>query len=217
MAKPTKLQLYPLRDMALENPSDPIRFYFWPLIGPLYRRRVEMCLEECQGGERVLEVGFGIGLTFRNLAELYQEVHGIDLFSDTARVGRFFEQKGIKTLLRNGDVLSMPYTNEMFDTVLLISILEHLKPEEQLIAMGEIKRVLKPGGQLVYGIPVERPFMALMFRIMGVNIRTLHFSTEKDVGQAAEQTLHRVKLQDLKNPIIGFGAIYQIGHFVKPV
>jgi len=213
MDKQVKLQLYPLKDFACDNHSDPIRYYFWPVIGALYRRRVEMCLAECQGGERVLEVGFGVGLTFQNLAGLYKEVHGLDLLSDITKIGRFFERKGIKTFLRNGNVLQMPYPEAMFDTVLLISILEHLKPAEQPIAMQEIRRVLRPAGQLVYGVPVERPFMVFMFQLMGYNIRKYHFSTEKDVSQAAGQVFQKVKLADMRNPILSVGSIYQIGHY----
>jgi ubiquinone/menaquinone biosynthesis C-methylase UbiE len=215
MDEKAKLKLYPLSDLARNNPSDPIRYYYWPIIGPLYRRRVELCLSECRGGERILEVGFGIGLTFQNLAGLYQEVHGIDLMADVEKVSRFFEEKGIRTHLRNGNVLQMPYPDNMFDTVLLISILEHLKPEEQSLAMTEIKRVLKPRGQLVYGVPVERPLMAFIFRLMGYDIRKLHFSTEKDVSQVADIMFQRVKLVGMKNPILKVGSIYQIGHYIR--
>lgn len=215
MGKYAKLMLYPLHEFARDNPSDPIRFYYWPLIGRMYRRRVELCLAECKGGERILEVGFGIGLTFQNLASMYQEVHGLDLLADIEKVGKFFQEKGIRTHLKNGDVLNMPYPDATFDSVLLISILEHLKPEEQPVAMREIQRVLKPGGQLVYGVPVERPLMVFMFRMMGVNIRELHFSTEADVSRNAGQAFHRVKVIDMKSLIPGLGAVYQIGHFLK--
>ena len=215
MDEKAKLKLYPLSDLARNNPSDPIRYYYWPIIGPLYRRRVELCLSECRGGERILEVGFGIGLTFQNLAGIYQEVHGIDLMADVEKVSRYFEEKGIRTHLRNGNVLQMPYPDSMFDTVLLISILEHLKPEEQSLAMTEIKRVLKPGGQLVYGVPVERPLMAFIFRLMGYDIRKLHFSTEKDVDRAANQVFRCVQSLDMRSFIPGSGVIYQIGHYAK--
>lgn len=77
----------------------------------------------------------------------------------------------MKTFLQNGNVLNMPYEDGYFDTVLLISILEHLKPEEQSQAFAEIKRVLKPGGQVVYGVPVERPLMVFLFRMLGHDIR----------------------------------------------
>jgi hypothetical protein len=50
---------------------------------------------------------------------------------------------------------------------------------------------------------------------MGYDIRKLHFSTEEDVSQAAGQALQKVKLIDMKNPILRFGSIYQIGHYQK--
>ena len=54
-----KLKLLPLNEYAAVNREDPLRFYYWPFVGGFYRRRVEMCLAECTGGKRVLEVGFG--------------------------------------------------------------------------------------------------------------------------------------------------------------
>lgn len=181
----------------------------------MYRRRVELCLAECSGGDRVLEVGFGIGLTFQHLSTKYREIYGIDLMADVQNVGQYFARLGIATHLQNGNVLQMPYADATFDTVLLISILEHLKPQEQEIAIREIRRVLKPGGQLVYGVPVERPFMVLMYRLMGVNIRTLHFSTEKDVSRTADTFFERAKLYDMNGSVPGTGPVYQIGHYVK--
>lgn len=212
-----KLENVPFNELAKDNPSDPIRYYFWPIIGRLYRKRVEMCLGECKGGERALEIGFGIGLTFDYLDQIYREIHGLDLHADIDKVSRFFEERGIKPHLKNGNVLNMPYPEDYFDTVLLISILEHLKPHEQITAMQEIWRVLKPGGQLVYGVPVERPFMVFMFRLLGVNIRELHFSTEEDVSQAASQLFRQVNLIPLKSFFPTGGSIYHIGHFEKPV
>jgi SAM-dependent methyltransferase len=99
--------------------------------------------------------------------------------------------------------------------VLLISILEHLKPDQQATAFAEIRRVLKPGGQLVYGVPVERPLMAFMFRVLGYDIRKLHFSTEKDIARAAEQALRKQSVTAMRGTPSWLGAVYQIGHYVK--
>ena len=193
-----KLKLLPLADYPGVEKTDPLRFYSWPVIGRMYRRRVELCLAECRGGERVLEVGFGSGVTFLNLHELYKEIHGLDLDAPVEPVAAMFQTRGIKTFLRNGNVLKMPYADNYFDTVLLISILEHLKPDQQATAFAEIRRVLKPGGQVVYGVPVERPLMALMFRVLGYDIRKLHFSTEKDIARAAEQALRKQSLTAMR-------------------
>jgi ubiquinone/menaquinone biosynthesis C-methylase UbiE len=178
----------------------------------MYRRRVEMCLAECTGGERVLEVGFGSGVTFLNLHERYREIHGLDLTADVGSVARVFQGRGIETDLRNGSVLSMPYASDTFDTVLLISILEHLKPHEQEPAFREIARVLKPRGQVVYGVPVERKLMVFAFRALGYNIREHHFSTEMQVSAAAEGVFERVRVTPMRSLL---GSVYEVGHFRK--
>ena len=181
-----KLKLLPYGEYAGVDRDDPLRFYFRPIIGKLFRRRVELCLAECAGGKRILEVGFGSGVTFPNLHEAYEEIHGLDLNVSVEEVAAVFRARQIDARLQNGSVLSMPYEDNFFDTVLLISILEHLKPSEQGPAFREIRRVLKPGGQVVYGVPIERGLMVLMFRLLGFKIREHHFSTEKDVLAVAE-------------------------------
>ncbi len=206
------LKMLPIRQYAGVNPDDPIRFYHWPVIGRLYRRRIEMCLAECCGGARVLEVGFGSGVAFLNLNDLYAEIHGLDLTASVEEVTRVFAALGINTYLQNGDVHRMPYADRFFDTVLLISILEHLKADRLVATFEEIKRVLKPGGQVVYGVPVERPLMVFMFRLLGTDIRAHHFSTERDVSAAARAVLTPVRVTPLHSPS---GPVYEVGHFVK--
>ena len=110
----------------------------------------------------------------------------------------------------------MPYPDNQFDTVLLISILEHLKPDDQPRAFAEIQRVLKPGGQVVYGVPIERPLMVFMFRRLGYDIRQHHFSTEKDVSGAAGRLMQKVRVVQMRSTPSVFGAVYEVGHFVKP-
>jgi len=208
----SKLKMLPAKDYVGVTANDPIRFYHWPIIGWMYRRRVELCLAECEGGERVLEVGFGSGVTFMNLHERYEEIYGLDLNAKVDAVKALFEKKGVKTFLQNGNVMEMPYPDSFFDTILLISILEHLKPNEQTKAFHEISRVLRPKGQVVYGVPVERPMMTFMFRVLGYNIRKYHHSTEKDVEAAAREFFSKKRMTNLNTP---FGAVYQVGSFYK--
>jgi SAM-dependent methyltransferase len=210
-----KLQLLPYREYAGVDRDDPLRFYFWPIIGKMYRRRIELCLAECKRGRRVLEVGFGSGVTFCNLSQLYEEIHGLDLSASVEDVTAVFKARQIETHLQNGSVLAMPYDNDFFDTVLLISILEHLKPAEQHQAFQEIRRVLKPAGQVIYGVPIERRFMVFMFGLLGCNIRAHHFSTEQDVRNAAANTLDEVRVIQMRGRPAVFGPVYEIGHFVK--
>lgn len=212
---PPTLNLLPAKTYKGVNQFDPIKYYYWPVFGKMYRRRVELALGECTGGERVLEVGFGTGLAFPNLHDIYKEIHGIDLTADIEAVQSVFEPLGIPLFLEKGDVLNMPYPENKFDTVLLISILEHLKPLELEQAFAEVKRVLKPGGQMVYGTPVEKPFMVFMFRMMGHDIRDEHFSTEKEIAAAAYKAFSKGHVIEMKSTPPIAGAVYNVGNFIK--
>lgn len=211
----SSLKLLPYKQYRGVRREYSVIFYYLPVFGRMYRRRVELCLAECRGGNSILEVGFGSGLTFLNLNGMYKRIYGLDLSCDVEEVAAVFAPHGIQPDLRNGNVLDMPYPDAKFDTVLLISILEHLKPEEVDRALREIKRVLKPGGQIVYGVPVERPFMVAMFALLGYNIRKYHFSTEKDVSAAAHRYFRQVRVIPLKSTPGWFGNVYEIGHFIK--
>lgn len=212
---PAKLKLLPAEQYKGVNQYDPIKYYYWPVLGRMYRQRVELALNECSGGERVLEVGFGTGLAFPNLHEVYKEIHGIDLTADIQAIRSVFEPMDIPLFLEQGDVLKMPYSENFFDTVLMVSILEHLKPLELEQAFVEVRRVLKPGGQMVYGTPVEKPFMVFMFRMLGHDIREEHFSTEREIAQAARKAFSKGHMVQMKStPPIG-GVVYEIGNFIK--
>ena len=90
-----------------------------------------------------------------------------------------------------------------------------MQPNEQVRAFAEIQRVLKPGGQVVYGVPVERPFMVAMFRLLGYDIRKAHFSTERQIAEAAGKILQKVRILQMKSTPPLFGAVYEVGHFIK--
>lgn len=197
------------------NRDDPIRFYNLPIFGSLYRKRVELCLNELNGGQRILEIGFGSGVTFFNLHDLYTEIYGLDLTAAAGEVEEFFRKRGIETHLANGNVASMPFEDNYFDAVLLISILEHLQQNDQERVFMEISRVLTPGGRVVYGVPVERPLMTMSFRLLGYDIHKHHFSSERDVYQAAARQFQLVRINGLRGFFGLTGEIYQVGCFIK--
>ena len=209
-----KLKMRPVNDYVGVNKDDPIRFYGLPLIGGMYRKRVERCLNELSGGERVLEIGFGSGVTFINLSEKYKEIHGVDLASDTESIAVSFRELGIRTFLRNGNVLDLPYKDGYFNSVLLVSILEHLKPESLLRAFQEIGRVLTSGGEVVYGVPADRMLVNYAFRFLGYDIKKYHFSNETQVATAAKAVFKEGKISKMR--VWPFGNLYEVGRFIKP-
>ena len=59
---------------------------------------------------------------------------------------------------QNMDALNLSYSNDYFDRVLSISVIEHIRNNGDSEAMKEIWRVLKPGGLLILTFPVKKIF-----------------------------------------------------------
>ena len=130
-------------------------------------------------------------------------------------IATFFRHRGIETQLKRGDIFNSPYPDNFCDAVLLISILEHLKPSEQNKAFKEIIKIVRPGGQVVYGVPVNQPFMTLVFRLLGYKIHELHYSTEKHIHEIAQKLLQGNKIVRMSGPLGLPRSIYEIGSWVK--
>jgi ubiquinone/menaquinone biosynthesis C-methylase UbiE len=58
--------------------------------------------------------------------------------------------------LIQGDAYHLPFANPSFDCVISVYVFEHLANLPQCLA--EVKRVLKPGGALLVGLPAEGGF-----------------------------------------------------------
>lgn len=97
---------------------------------------------------RVLEVGVGTGRIALPLAPHVGVVHGVDL--SRPMMGRLREKRTSEPItLTEGNALQLPFGSSSFDAVVIVHVL-HLIPQWQAV-LGEIARVLRPGGLLLAG------------------------------------------------------------------
>lgn len=113
------------------------------------RMREEPCLTflDAKPGEKVLDVGCGLGYFLLLLAEKGVECHGIDISQDSIQYVHDHITKNVKT----GSCFAIPYPDNTFDKVLFCEVIEHV--EDDTKALKEIRRVLKPGGRIVVSTP----------------------------------------------------------------
>ena len=102
-------------------------------------------------GDRVLDAGCGSGAIARLIARTYPqaEVIGVDLrehYLDFART-RASEEKIENLTFRAADVFDLPFPDATFDVVWTKYLLQWLKEPKR--ALGELKRVTRPGGIVV--------------------------------------------------------------------
>ena len=125
------------------------------LAGTFERRFAEMALERLSlhEGEIVLEIGFGSGHCLRLAAESVGgegRVYGVDISSGMLAVTRKRLRKaGLadRTQLCCGDAARLPCADNAFDAVFMSHTLDLIDTPEIPTVLGEVKRVLKPGGR----------------------------------------------------------------------
>ncbi len=147
--------------------------------GNEYDARWTVSLLGIQPESRVLEIGFGPGVSTHYAAEKAPKgfVAGIDHSETMVQAARRRNAAAIKAGridLKQGDVASLPYADESFDKAFSIhSIYFWAKPVE---CLQELRRVLKPGGLLAITIQPKDKWTELQRRES--RLRTLYFSTD---------------------------------------
>jgi len=119
-----RLILPPRNDIVPVHPKDdPMRFYYWPVLGWFYRQRLQMIMELLGEGRygNLLEVAYGSGILMPSLATVSESLHGIDLHDKLDLVYETLRRANVRAELRSGDALSMPYSDNSFDCVVNVS------------------------------------------------------------------------------------------------
>lgn len=96
----------------------------------------------------VLDVGCGTGGMLRAL-ERFGRVTGLDYSEDALRFARARD----RAALARGSVGRLPFAGESFDLVTSFDVLYHLGVNDDVEALREIARVLRPGGILLVRVP----------------------------------------------------------------
>lgn len=108
-------------------------------------------------GEQILDIGCGFGKLTVELAKQNpnSNVFGIDLYDSLIRQAQMNANAlGVQNVeFRTGSVYTLPFETELMDSITCFLMLHHL--EDIKTALLEIRRILKPGGQLTAVEPLE--------------------------------------------------------------
>ena len=100
---------------------------------------VERYLDRLPAGSKVLDAGCGEGV----MVERYRgrlAIVGVDPHYSSPFV-------------TPGSLLALPFVSEAFDHALCLDVLEHLEYSDQPRALGELFRVVAPGGDVLVSVP----------------------------------------------------------------
>ncbi len=173
----------------------------WDLrIRPEFVRRLHEILQELtlREGAAVLDVGTGTGIALPHLlgrVGVSGSVTAVDISERMLEVARRkLTAPNLHYVM--ADVAHLPFLDDSFDLVLCNSCFPHF--QDQLRAVSEIHRVLKPGGMVVICHPESRDEVNAVHRSAGVAVRR-HLLPDNEGMRALFTSLgfQNVQLTDL--------------------
>jgi ubiquinone/menaquinone biosynthesis C-methylase UbiE len=99
------------------------------------------------GEERALDAGTGTGALAFALSTLVREVVGVDAVPELLDEARKRIERHPNVTLVEGDVTALPFDDDEFDLAGSLNTLHHVSRPE--LAVAELARVTRPGGQLL--------------------------------------------------------------------
>jgi SAM-dependent methyltransferase len=119
-----------------------------------------------RAGQHVLDAGCGTGVVAVTCARAGAKVSALDLspvLLEHARKNAALA--GVAIEFKEGDVEALPYPDASFDVVL--SQFGHMFAPRPDVAIGEMLRVLKPGGTIAFSTWPPEHFVGQMFAMVG--------------------------------------------------
>jgi SAM-dependent methyltransferase len=142
-----------------------------------------------QAGERVLDIGGGLGGAARTLATEYGcTVTVLDLAETYCRVGAMLTERtglGDRVAFHQGTALDLPFPAASFDVAWTQHSSMNVADKERLYA--EVHRVLRPGGRLALHEILAGPVQPIHFPI--------HWAAEPSISFLAPPDEHRAVLR----------------------
>ena len=142
-------------------------YHKWFFIREVYFNRLKAGLKYLPSSkQRILEIGVGSGILLPSLDKNSSDVYGVDYREDFVKKAEDFCRKNrIKANLTRAEATNLPYDDNFFDAAICLSVMEHISDLDD--ALREAKRVIKPGGIFVVGVPIERFLVNTLFKIFG--------------------------------------------------
>lgn len=163
--------------------------FFLGLSGPgaAKERRIALEMLEVRKGDQVIDVGCGPGNYTRPLAQAAGEGLTIGLDASEAMVAAAAKRGGGENIAYlRGDACALPFEDGSFDIACSVGVIHMV--EQPLVALGEMVRVLAPGGRLMVLVSCARKGKPRRERA-GVTI----FARDELIGMLREQGLLEIE------------------------
>jgi len=162
---------------------------------------------ERAAGQRVLEIGVGLGTDLVQFVRAGAEATGVDLTDAAVRnVQQRIAQEGLEATVQRADAEQLPFADGSFDRVYSWGVLHHTPRTDA--AVREAIRVLRPGGELCVMLYYRHSWVVYghwtKFALLrGKPFQGLNAVVRNHVESVGTKAYNRVELRHLFNGVNG--------------
>ena len=146
---------------------------------------------------QILEAGSGRGRWVFYLRRLGFDVTGLELARSEVDAAKAFDPKAP---IEYGNVLHTPFKDHSIAAVISLGVMEHFE-EGPAAALGEVRRILKPGGLLLVTVPTKDLVRLVLFH----NIKSLQNSLRRLKGIPLEFEEYRYSRRQFASRLVNAG------------
>jgi SAM-dependent methyltransferase len=167
-------------------------------------RKADSLISDWHRRGRLLDIGCGSFPLFLSQTQ-FRERHGIDRVPHSAR--QEWKSRGIHLI--NRDLESdpcLPYPDDSFAVVTMLAVFEHVKREQLVMLISEVRRVLEPEG--LYVLTTPACWTGWLLRLMA----RLRFLSREEI----EEHKHQYRHMEIREVLTTGGfqpALIRLGHF----
>lgn len=121
-----------------------------------YFRKVELLTSETLGSDQIikaLEIGCGPGYSTQKISKILPKTVELEASEYVEALVGVAKKNNPGIKIWQEDIYQLKSKDNYYDLVYLLEVIEHL--DHPKVALSEIKRVLRPGGYLIVGVPRE--------------------------------------------------------------
>lgn len=121
---------------------------------PMEKWRIGEVVKLVRKDKSVINLGVGKGILEEKLFQKYPRIdyHGTDITSLT--LNRLQQTYG-KNKFSKQELTNLEIKSGSYDQVILLEVLEHIKPRYTFRVLSEVKRILKDKGELIISVPIN--------------------------------------------------------------
>jgi len=129
---------------------------------------------DLQSGSKILEAGCGTGQTLALFSD-NQDTCGLDISMAALKLA----QKNCSNVVL-GSIFSIPFDDDAFDLVYNSGVIEHFRDPENVAAIREMARVVRPSGKIVIIVPNTLCLWYKAGKSVAVLLKNFEFGYEED-------------------------------------